>query len=266
MTDNPEKLPISCFIIAMNEEDRIGRTIKSVIGFVDEVIVIDSGSTDQTEEICRSLGVTFLYNKWSGYGQQKNFGEDQCKHDWVLNLDADEVPTRALCDEIIALMSAGEPQLSCYSIYFPTVYPGAQKPRPFADYHNYIRLYDRTKMRFSNSAVHDTVTSHDYEIGQLDAPAFHYSYRSLSHLLEKFNSYTDLQANTMKKRSIWKLKLRLLSEFPLGFLKFYILRRHITGGFEGFTRALAGASFRYFRIAKMLELAQKQHANHPDKK
>ncbi len=266
MTNDTKKLPLSCFIIAMNEEDRIGRTIEAVRHFVDEVVVIDSGSTDKTQEICRSLGATFLHNDWSGYGPQKNFGEDQCKHDWVLNLDADEVPTSALCEEIITLMSAGEPQLSCYSIYFPTVYPGAKKPRPFADYHNYIRLYDRRKVRFSNSAVHDTVTSGDYQIGQLKAPAYHYSYRSLSHLLEKFNFYTDLQANTMKRRAIWKLKLRLLSEFPLGFLKFYILRRHITGGFEGFTRALAGASFRHFRIAKMLELAQKQRPDHTQKK
>ena len=264
MIDKSKKLPVSCFIIAMNEEDRIGRTIKSVIHFVDEVIVIDSGSTDKTEEICRSLGVTFIHNEWSGYGPQKNFGEDQCKHDWVLNLDADEVPTNALCDEIIALMQARDLEHAGYSIYFLTVYPGANKPRPFADYHNYIRLYDRTKVRFSNSAVHDTVTPRDHEIGQLNAPAFHYSYRSLSHLLEKFNSYTDLQAQTMKRRSIWKLKLRLLTEFPLGFFKFYIMRRHITGGFEGFTRAIAGASFRHFRIAKMLELAQKQRADHSD--
>lgn len=261
MTDLPEKLPVSCFIIAMNEEDRIARTIKSVMDLVDEIIVIDSGSTDATEAVCQSLGVTFLHNDWSGYGPQKNFGEAQCRHDWVLNLDADEVPTRKLCAEILSLLEAGEPEHSCYSIYFPTVYPGADKPRPFADYHNYIRLYDRTKVRFSNSAVHDTVTPGAYTIGQLKHPAYHFSYRSLSHLLEKFNSYTDLQARTMNKRAIWKLKLRLLTEFPTGFFKFYILRRHITGGLEGFTRALAGAAFRHFRMAKMLELAQQEQAD-----
>lgn len=250
---NKNKIPVSCFIIAMNEADRIARTILSVIGLVDEVIVIDSGSTDDTVQICRDLGAKTIHNDWQGYGPQKRFGEEQCKHDWVLNLDADEVLTPALCHEIQNLLNDGSPEFSGYSIYFPTVYPGAQQPRPFADYHNYIRLYDRSKMRFSASAVHDTVRPGNMPIGQLEAPAYHFSYRSLSHLLEKFNGYTDLQAKTMKQRSLLSLKLRLLVEFPIGFFKFYILRRHITGGYEGFTRALAGAAFRHFRIAKMLE-------------
>ena len=95
--DKPsKKMPISCFIIARDEEQRIGRTIRSVIDWVDEVILIDSGSTDKTVEIANALGARTLFNKWPGYGPQKRFAEEQCSHDWVLNLDADEVVTQAL--------------------------------------------------------------------------------------------------------------------------------------------------------------------------
>ena len=260
MTDNIKKLAVSCFIIAKNEEDRIAKTINSVIDIVDEVIVIDSGSTDKTEDICNNLGVKFLHNAWPGYGPQKRFGEEQCTYDWVLNLDADEVPTSDLRDEISTLLKEGEPQYPGYSIYFPTVYPGDRKPRLFADYHNYIRLYDRTKIRFSESPVHDTVRPGNHKIGQLKAPAYHHSIHSLSHQINKYNSYTDLQARTLKKQNLFLLKLRLLVEFPFGFIKIYVLRRHFTGGFKGMTYALTGAAFRHFRIAKILEEAEKRAA------
>ena len=260
MTDNNEKLPVSCFIIAKNEEERIAKTVNSILDLVDEVIVIDSGSTDKTEDICNDLGVKFLHNAWPGYGPQKRFGEDQCQHKWVLNLDADEVPTSELIGEIKALFTDGKPEYSGYSIRFPTVYPSAKKPRLFADYHNYIRLYDRTKIRFSDSPVHDTVRPGNQKTGQLKAPAYHHSIRSLSHQIGKYNSYTDLQAKTLKKHNLFLLKLRMLVEFPLGFIKIYLLRRHFTGGFEGMTYALAGAAFRHFRIAKILEEAKKRKA------
>ena len=132
MTDNTKKLPISCFIIAMNEEERIARTIKSVIDFMDEVIVIDSGSTDKTEQICRDLGVTFLTNDWSGYGPQKRFGEEQCKHDWVLNIDADEVVTKALMDEIIEKFKGDYAKVDGYHLRVIYLLPKRQAPLPFA--------------------------------------------------------------------------------------------------------------------------------------
>ena len=85
-----EILPISCFIIAKNEEDRIGKAILSVKDFVEEIIVIDSGSKDDTEMIVTNLNASIIFNEWQGFGPQKRFGEDQCKNDWVLNIDADE--------------------------------------------------------------------------------------------------------------------------------------------------------------------------------
>ena len=98
-----EKLPISCFIIALNEADRIEKTIKSVKDLVDEIIVIDSGSTDGTQKLAEDMGCKVFYNKWNGFGPQKRFGEDCSKNKWLLNLDADEYLSDEISDEIRTL-------------------------------------------------------------------------------------------------------------------------------------------------------------------
>ena len=93
-------VPISCFIIAKNEELSIERSIKSVKNICDEIIVVDSGSTDRTIEIARNLGAKVVFNEWPGYLAQKIYGESLCSHDWVLNIDADEEITEKLQEEI----------------------------------------------------------------------------------------------------------------------------------------------------------------------
>ena len=103
------RLPISCFIIAKDEADRIGRTIESVQPWVNEVIVVDSGSTDDTMAVAIRAGARAISNAWPGFGQQKRFAEDQCTNDWLLNIDADEVVTPELCREIEALFANGSP-------------------------------------------------------------------------------------------------------------------------------------------------------------
>ncbi|TCT12432.1 glycosyltransferase involved in cell wall biosynthesis [Tepidamorphus gemmatus] len=248
-------VPVSCFIIAKNEADRIGPVIESVVGWVDEVVVIDSGSTDGTIDIARGLGARVVHNDWPGYGPQKRFGEDQCRNDWVLNLDADEVPTDELCREMIALFDHGRPPAPFYRFRIKLVYPGDTRPRLWADYHNYIRLYDRRAGRFSDSPVHDTVQTSGGRTVQLRGVAYHFSYRSFSYLVEKLNSYGDLQAKTIRKQAPTLLALRLPFEFPVAFTKYYLLRRHFTGGRKGFTFAMINAFFRFLRVVKLLEAA-----------
>ena len=100
-----KNLAISCFIITKNEEDRIEKAILSVIDLVDEIIVIDSGSIDKTEKLSKNLGAKFIFNAWKGFGPQKRFGEDQCKNDWILNLDADEYLSEEIKKEIIDIFN-----------------------------------------------------------------------------------------------------------------------------------------------------------------
>src|SRR5215212_11290934 len=100
-------LPLSIFIIAKNEADRLPETLRAVRDLTDDLVLVDSGSTDGTQEVAAEIGVRVVYNPWPGYGLQKRFGEDQCRHEWLLNLDADEVVSPELLAEIRALFVHG---------------------------------------------------------------------------------------------------------------------------------------------------------------
>jgi len=265
MNKQTEKIRISCFIIARDEEERIGRTIKSVIGWVDEVIIIDSGSIDKTVEISKALGCQVIQNEWLGYGPQKRFGEEQCRHDWVLNLDADEVISPPLQKEIINEFQTRSDQVDSYRLHVIDILPGRNKPLPLARTYNIVRLYNQRKVRYSNSPVHDRVETQRGRIGQLDHLIYHYSMLSISHAIRKLDSYSNLQAKVMTSKAMWKLKLRLITEFPLNFLRFYILRGYFMAGSTGFTYSMVNASFRFFRIAKMIEARKNLRRNSGEK-
>jgi|SRR6185312_4080504 glycosyltransferase involved in cell wall biosynthesis len=245
---------LSCCIIVHNEGDRIERCIVAVRDIVDEVVVVDCGSTDDTVAKAEALGAKVFYNAWDGYGPQKRFAEDCAACDWVLNLDADEVVTPELAREIGALMRAPAGLLPAYRFRQVTVYPGHDKPRLWADFHNYVRLYDRRRVRFRESRVHDTVDTKDFPVGQLHGDALHYSWRSLGHVRAKLESYTDLQAKELKK-SRWYVLARLPFEYPILFFRYYIMRRNCTGGLTGLriTHEIARARWR-----RLLKIARRQ--------
>jgi glycosyltransferase involved in cell wall biosynthesis len=243
--------PLSCCIIAYNEGDRIERCIRAIRGIVDEIVVVDSYSTDDTVERSKALGAKIFFKAWEGYGPQKRFAEDCASYDWILNLDADEVVTPELAREIAALRRSSGKLLPAYRFRQVTVYPGHERPRLWADYHNYVRLYDRRLVRFRNSLVHDTVDTASYPVGQLKGKALHFSWRSVEHVSAKLDKYTDLQAKELKK-SRWQIRARLPIEYPVQFFRYYILRRNFTGGLTGVRVAHAIARARTDRLRKML--------------
>lgn len=246
-------MSLSCCIITKNEGDRIERCIRAARSIADEVLIVDSGSTDDTVAKARMLGAKVYYHPWDGFGPQKRFAEDCAEHDWILNLDADEVLTPELAHEIADVMRARD-RLPAYRFRQVTVYPGKKRPRLWADYHNYVRLYDRRYVRFHESRVHDTVDTKHYPVGQLQGDALHFSWRSLSHVRTKLESYTDLQAKELKKNR-WAVLARLPFEYPFLFFRYYVLRRNITGGLTGLriTHEIARA-----RTRRLLKIARQQ--------
>jgi glycosyltransferase involved in cell wall biosynthesis len=245
------RLPLSCFIISKNEGDRIARTIQSVKYWVDEVVVVDSESTDKTAEIAASEGCRVVTQAWLGFGPQKRFAEEQCRNPWVLNLDADEIITPALQDEIISLFANGNPPEVAYGMPLELVYPGADRPRRWARDHWYVRLYDRRIVRFRDSHIHDTVVTSGYTVGALSAPAYHHSFRDYADLKAKLAGRMKLFADHADRSSSVTLWARLALEFPLNFFKYYIVRRHITGGLHGFRYAWISAAYRHIKVAYM---------------
>ena len=247
-------LPVSVFIIAKNEADRIAATIQAVRVLSDDIIVIDSGSTDGTQKIAEELGAKVLFNPWPGYGMQKRFGEDACSHDWLLNIDADEVVPSDLCKEIEALFIKGEPTYQAYTMRIAEIFPGESKPHSWAYSLSPVRFYNRKAGRYSPSPVHDRVVLNpDVKIGHLKGTVHHYSVRSLGDQIDKLNRYTDWQAEDMEQRGI-KLSLwRVIFEFPMAFFKAYFVRRHFVHGLYGFLLAMNHAFNRHLRIAKHYE-------------
>ena len=247
-----DRCKLSVFIIALNEADRITRTIHSVQSVADEVIVIDSGSTDGTQEVAKRLGVRVVHNDWQGYGLQKRFGEDQCVHDWVLNLDADEALTPELSEEVLNILQA--PDQDGYTVYIADVFPHENAPAPFAHGYWQIRLYNKAVGRFDASPVHDAVQMpKTARIKKLRGWVEHRSQRSLTFAIEKMNRYSSMQRDDFIKRNRKFKKWRLLTELPLSFFKSYILRRNYRYGWWGVVHATTYAISRFLRVAKIYE-------------
>jgi glycosyltransferase involved in cell wall biosynthesis len=253
------RLPISVFIIAKNEADRITTTINSVKDWVDEVVVIDSGSVDDTVSVATFLGARVLYNEWEGYGLQKRFGEDECRNNWLFNLDADEEVTEELAKEIQDLFAAGEPPMSGYIVKVRDLLPNEKKFALLAHTNHCLRLYNRDKGRFSESPVHDSVIMQEGEsVGRLNSLVRHRSFRSIAHAIEKMNSYTTAQAeNLATKGGLSFARTRLIFEFSASFFKAYFLRLYILRGIRGIIYSNIYAFGRTMRIAKYLEIQSK---------
>jgi glycosyltransferase involved in cell wall biosynthesis len=255
-------LPLSVFIIARNEADRIGATIRAVGALTDDLVVVDSGSTDGTQALAQSLGARVIHHDWPGYGPQKRFAEEQCRHTWLLNLDADEVVPETLAREIRALFAAGEPRHPAWRIGIAEVFPGETKPHPFAYTLTPVRLYRKDRGRYSPSPVHDRVDlDPDATAGRLRGRIHHFSVRSLGDQLDKLNRYSDQQADDLEARGVVIPSWRVFVELPGNFLKAYLGRRHFARGTYGFLTAMNYAISRHLRIAKHYErrrLAQRR--------
>ncbi len=261
--DAVARLPLSCFIIAKNEADRIVRTTRAVKDWVDEVVVVDSGSSDGTQGLAEAEGARVIFNEWPGFGQQKRFAEMQCRNDWLLNIDADEVVSPALASEIQALFANVTPALAAYAVPINDVYPGQTKPRLWANDYVQPRLYDRRRVRFKDSPIHDSLDIGGMKVGTLSGDVHHFSARSVDDQLAKAVERGRYFADHAKKKSPGLLRLRLLFEFPAAFLRYYVIRRHFTGGLAGFQSATIGAMSRFVRIARMLEAAERPDAAKP---
>ena len=252
-----KKLPISVFIITKNEADRVATTIKSVRDWVDEIIVVDSGSTDGTMDVAKSAGVDkVMFNEWNGYGAQKIFSEAQCKNNWILNLDADEEISPALRAEILAEFANGMPDENhAYNLRCKITMAHQTEPSRFAFVNAPIRLYNSKTAGFRNSTVHDAVVVQgNVTLKKFKNVVYHRSFRSIEHMVEKLNDYSTMQAAEMFEHRKEFSALRGVLEPHLMFLKFYILRRHFVYGFFGLVVSRNYAHYRFLRLAKLSEL------------
>lgn len=246
---------LSAFIIARNEADRIGRAIDSAASCADEVVVVDSGSEDDTLAVAEAYGARALFHAWPGYGPQKAFAETQCQHDWLLNIDADEEVSAELAAEIRAALADGPPQPSAFEMRWKMIHYGGDAPHPLAPAKSFIRLYDRRRAGFRPSLVHDSVVVREGDVARLGGLVRHRSFRSLAHFRDKLNAYADLQALDMAERGRRPSAMRTLLEPVAAFAKLYLLRRYFLYGGDGVAMAKAYAGARTRRLVKARAMA-----------
>ena len=251
--DAPEPIPLSVLIRTLNEADRLAACLNAAARLGGEIVVIDAGSTDATVAIAQSFGARVHANPWPGFGPQRYVGEGLCAFDHVFSLDADEIVIPALVEEIRAhFLSGSPPRLAI--VRKAMIFPHWTRPPPFGFCHEQILIYDRRIARTGPYPNWDKL-----EISVADKPLrlrsalWHFSVRDWRHAIAKASYVAQLAADTQTQRARWKLILRLVTEFPLTFLKFYILRRYALGGLDGFAMASITAFGRWLRVAMMLE-------------
>ena len=243
---------ISAYIVTLNEEKRLGKTLQALKKVADEIFVIDSGSTDKTQKIAEKYGAKFVFHKWKNISSQKHYGQELCHNDWVLSLDADEVLSPELIAEIKEKMK--KPAADAYKMKICDMLPGDKKPRCLAKTYNHVRLYNRKKSNMPDDLTHDrVVVGESAVVEQLEAKVFHYSYVSLTQIWFKLNMYTDELVKVAIKEGRYYTRLRLYTEFPRQFLVYYFKKRYFLYGTCGFWMATTYAYFRFLKIAKWFE-------------
>lgn len=262
-----EAPPLSVFIIAHNEADRLPATLLAVRGLAREIIVVDSGSTDDTVAVAQAYGARVIVNApFPGYGPQKRVGEAACTQPWLLNLDADEVVSPALAREILALFAQGNPPADAYRLAIADVLPGENTPRRWAYCFTPVRLYRASCGQYADALVHDRVAlAAQARVSALAAPVLHFSLRSLSHQLVKLDAYSTLQAHDFVSRGRRLPAWRLFTDFPIAFLKALIGRRLFMGGIVGVLMAINYGLFRHMRATKIYDLQRIQPAGNRSK-
>lgn len=250
---------LSVIIITKNEENNISDCLASV-AWADEIIVVDSGSTDNTVSLCRKYTDKILItDDWPGFGPQKNRALDRATGEWVLSIDADERVTKALETEIKQAIAHGK--ASAFRIPRQSRYCGRWIKHSGWSPDYVIRLFRRDSARFSDDIVHEKVLVSQGELGTLKTPLKHYSFNSLEEVLDKTNSYSSANAlksyECGKKSSLSKAILHGL----WAFVRTYVLQVGFLDGREGFMLAVSNAEGTYYRYLKLMYL-QEQNAKH----
>ena len=254
---NPDVPKVSVTIITLNEAEHIAAAIDSA-AWADEILLVDSGSSDGTPDIARAKGATVLGRSWSGYVDQKNFAAEQASHDWIFSLDADERIPGALATEVRTVV-ANEPPMRGYRVPRVVFHLGRwiRTTDFYPDYQT--RLYDRRAGRWNGKYVHESVKV-DGPVGQLRHELEHYSFRDLRDQLERINLYTTLAARQMHESGRRAGPLDLVVHPPAAFLRNYVLRRGLLDGTAGFTISAMNAYSVFLKFAKLWEMQQDQRS------
>jgi glycosyltransferase involved in cell wall biosynthesis len=248
---------ISAIIITFNEERNIARCIDSVKEVADEIVVVDSYSTDLTETICKEKGVRFVRNRFDGHIEQKNFAISQSTLPYILSLDADEVLSEELRNSILAIKN--NPVADGYYFNRLTNYCGKWIRHGGWYPDRKLRLFNRAKGKWGGENPHDKLILHKGSKEEfLKGDLLHYSYYSLEDHLEQVNKFTTIGAQSAFNNGRSVNWFSFLVKPVFKFFRDYVLRGGFLDGYYGFVIARISAHATYLKYAKLKELTRKK--------
>jgi glycosyltransferase involved in cell wall biosynthesis len=247
---------ISAVIITFNEEEKIERTLNSLKQVADEIIVIDSYSTDNTANICEKLGVKVIRHEWQGFAQTKNFGNQSASHGYILSIDADEV----LSEELInSIKSVKNNLYGAYKFNRLTNYCGKWIRHSGWYPDSKVRLFNKHEAEWEGEYLHESLKiKSPVEIKTLQGNLFHYSFRSLSDHIGRINKYSDVDARELFRSKAKFLYLNMMFTPVLKFFKTYFIKLGILDGFAGLCIASFSAIDVFIRYAKVILLRREE--------
>jgi len=244
---------ISVVIICKDEEDEIGRTLQSLRGLTDDIVVLDNGSTDNSKSIVRNAGARLIEESWEGFGKTKNKATKFAKYDWVLNLDADESIDEQLRNSLLNLSLQNDNEV--FEIKFKN-FLGDTYVR-FGEWGDdkHIRLFNRNKVNWNEAIVHEgLIFPPGTRIRRLEGFVLHYTVKNETEFAGKMLRYGQLNAEKYArqgKRSSW-VKIYVAPVFS--FLKYYVFKLGFLDGRAGFICAKMSSYYTHVKYARLLEL------------
>jgi glycosyltransferase involved in cell wall biosynthesis len=242
---------LSAILITYNEERDLPQALASVQGLVDEIVVVDSGSTDRTCELARQGGALVTFRRFSGFAEQKNFAAEQASHDWVLSLDADEAVSPELRASLLA-WKASAPDCVAYEVTRRTSYLGKwiRHSGWYPQYH--LRLYRRDRARFTG-VLHESLRA-DGPTGRLAGDLLHYTVRSLAEHYAKLDVFTTLAAEDLYAQGRRRWRPAMYFAAPWTFLSTLLFRLGFLDGYHGLLIAWTSARYVWMKYGKLGQL------------
>lgn len=247
---------LSVYYIVKNEEARLAESLEKVAGLTDDLIVVDSGSTDKTVEIAESFGAKVVFHEWRGFAVQKAYAASLCRNDWVLNIDADEILSDKVVASIQNAMQRNDlDQYGGFKMRWVHVPPFPEHPMKYAPPQYILRLYQRCRAGFEVKphSIADRPHVQDGKIGVLKGDVYHKGVLNLTQLEKKYVSMSTDQANDYIQHDRFISVWRLVLEFPLKFLKYYFIDQNFRNGWYGYSVAIIAANRNFMRFAKARE-------------
>ena len=244
-------LPISAVIITYNEAENIRRTL-SRLCWCDEIVVVDSFSTDDTVAACRAYGARIFHRAFDGYGAQKRYAVAQASNDWILCLDADEVLSDALIAEIRREWESG-PRCTGYLLPMNLVFLGREFTHGRESGRHFLRLFHRQYGNVNEALVHEKIEISG-RVGKMRHRILHYSYRDIHQWYVKCDRYTTLAATEAVRRGVRKTRLAVFFSFPYYFIHYYVVNGNFLNGMEGFYWSAYSTLYHFTKYLKIREL------------